>query len=210
MVKKNLISVLCWMLLFLSATAQQENSKKIYFQGYSGGMMLHTGYLWGGEINIIDYQENTKIQGAPFGLGGLLRFHFGQHLRIGGEGYNSTLHYRKNESYLTFGWGGLLVDCQWKIKKVTVFFGGTIGGGSVKNIAVLPPVSPHSIEKNALYRKYTVMIAAPFIGMEYAISQRINLIAKTDYVIPLTQKQPDFATGIRVYVGVVFSHARGR
>jgi hypothetical protein len=181
-------------------------SKKISFRGYSGGMMLHTGYLAGGTVNMGNPQEKTKIQGMPWGIGGCLRFHFGKHLRIGGEGYTSTLHYGKNKSYTTLGWGGLLVDCQWKINNFIVFIGGTIGGGSVKNITILNNVS--TIKKDADYRKYGVMVAAPFAGMEYAIARRIRLISKVNYVFNISQRQPDFATGIRVHAGVVFFHGR--
>ena len=208
---KKFLFFCCCPVIFLQANAQENiqnlYNKKLYFQGYSGGMTFHTGYLSGGKFNMPDSQEKIDIQGTPFGIGGLLRFHFGKHLRIGGEGYSSTLHYGKSESYMTFGWGGLLIDSQWKIKKCTLFFGGTIGGGSVKNIVVLNAVSPHSIEKNALYRKYTVMVADPFVGMEYALTRRICLITKVDYLVNITGKQADFATGPRVYAGIVFFHA---
>jgi len=198
------------MAIFIQIVAQNQdiNSKKKSFQGYSGGMMLHTGYLSGGEVNIDNFSEKINIQGAPFGIGGLLRFHFGKHLRIGSEGYNSTLHYWKNKSHTTLGWGGLLIDCQWKINKFTVFLGGTMGGGSLKNTTVLSNASPHSLKENAVYQKYTLLIADPFIGMEYTITQKIHLITKIDCLVNLTNKQSDFAIGPRLYLGIIFFHER--
>jgi len=190
------------------AQNQDINSKKMSFQGYSGGMMLHTGYLSGGEVNIANFSEKINIQGMPFGIGGLLRFHFGKYLRIGGEGYNSTLHYWKNKSYANLGWGGLLMDCQWKINKFTIFGGVTIGGGSLKNTTILNNISAHSLKENAVYQQHTLMIADPFIGMEYALAQRVHLIAKIDCILNLTEKPSDFAIGPRFYVGIVFFHAR--
>ncbi|MCL2131150.1 MAG: hypothetical protein FWH36_01650 [Lentimicrobiaceae bacterium] len=205
--KKLIFLCFCFPVCFLQTNAQDADSGKKVFQGYSGGMMVHTGYISAGEVNLPDFQEKIKIQGMPWGLGGVLRFHFGKHLRIGGEGYNSTLHYGKNKSYAALSWGGLLIDCQWNINKFTLFLGGTIGGGNVKNITLLNPVSARSTGENAVYRRYAVMIADPFIGMEYALTQRIRLIAKADCIFNIAEKQPDFAAGVRIYAGVVFFQA---
>ena len=144
----------------------------------------------------------------PWGIGGLIRFHFGKHIRIGGEGHNSTLYYGKNKSYTTLGWGGLLIDCQWEIRQFTLFLGGSIGGGSVKNIIISENTSLHATEKNAVYQRYSVMTAAPFMGMEYAITPRIHFIMKTDCLFNMMKKQSGFATGIRLYAGIAFFHAR--
>jgi len=187
--------------VFATATAQK------YFQGYSGGMMLHTGYVWGGSVHTQRFPEKIKIEGMPFGIGGLLRFHLGKHLCIGGEGYNSTLFYGKNKSNTTLSWGGLLIDYQYEIKKFTVFSGGTVGGGSVKNITVFADVSNPNAE-NAVYQRYAIMLINPFIGTEYALSPKIHLIMKADYLINITAKRSDFATGFRIYAGFVFFHGR--
>jgi hypothetical protein len=205
---KKIFFYICCILFFLQTNAQDIDNKKTYFQGYSGGMTLHTGYLWGGVVSVNIPPLLTEIQGMPFGMGGLLRFHFGKHFRFGGEGYNSTLYYGENKSYTSLSWGGLLLDCQWKINKFTLFFGGTIGGGSVKNITILNNVSNQTIEKNAVYRKYNLMVVDPFIGVEYAIANKIHLIAKVDCIFNITKKQPDFAVGPRFYAGIVFFHAK--
>jgi hypothetical protein len=52
------------------------------------------------------------------------------------------------------------------------------------------------------------MIADPFMGMEYAIANKIHLITKVDCIFNITQKQPDFAIGTRFYAGIVFFYAR--
>jgi hypothetical protein len=51
------------------------------------------------------------------------------------------------------------------------------------------------------------MVATPFLGMEYAVSQRVHLVAKADYIFNIAEKQTDFANGIRIYAGFVFFHA---
>ena len=205
MTQKKLIVLLYGLLLVLQTTARDLSSNKMYLQGYSGGMMLHTGYLSGGKVNIPS-QKPIQMWGAPFGVGGLLRFHFGNHLRIGGEGYNSTLHYGKNNSFMTLSWGGLLIDSPWEINKFTFFPGITIGGGNVNNITGLDKFIDQGQE--AIYRKYAVMIADPFIGMEYALNRKMHLITKIDYIINITGKQPDFTKGPRIYFGIVFFHER--
>lgn len=44
------------------------------------------------------------------GIGGVIRLHFGEHFRVGSEGYVSTLSQLDDGSYLKYGWGGILAD----------------------------------------------------------------------------------------------------
>lgn len=44
----------------------------------------------------------------PFGIGGVIRVHLGDHWRVGSEGYVSTIKQANNGSYVKYGWGGLL------------------------------------------------------------------------------------------------------
>ena len=59
-----------------------KSDKKKFFNGYDGGMMLHAGYV---KTNVtpLDY----KAEGITKGIGGAIRFHIGNHYRIGTEGY---------------------------------------------------------------------------------------------------------------------------
>ena len=84
--KKLRTTLLCIAIfLMLTPAFAQETSKPKVLTGFSGGMMLHTGYL-DGQLPQVGY----RTKGAPFGLGGTLRLHLGQHWMIGGEGYVST------------------------------------------------------------------------------------------------------------------------
>ena len=84
--------------------------EKKLFNGFDGGMMVHTGYLKG------NFQQlEHPVSGMPFGIGGVIRAHLGNHWRIGGEGYVSTLKQSGNGSYVKYGWGGLLGDFYWVI-----------------------------------------------------------------------------------------------
>ena len=189
---------------FLQINAQNSGGKRMNFQAYSGGMMLHTGYIFGGKLNIDAYNQDIKIDGFAFGLGGTMKFNFGKHLRIGAEGYSTSLNYGKNTSYIKLGWGGLLLDCKWDINKLSVFVGGSFGGGNVKNVMIINKLDHNTIGKDAIYRKYSVILIDPFIGIEYAISTKIRLITKADYILNIGKQQTDFATGVRVYVGILF------
>jgi hypothetical protein len=112
-------------------------SAKIKYQGFTGGMRIHTGYLTTKNYTIADPDQNiifsNKAQGFPFGMGGAARVQFGEHLRVGFEGYFSSLK-QKNNGYISTGWGGALIDCVWHIKKWSPFVGTSIGGGSIKNL----------------------------------------------------------------------------
>ena len=60
--------------------------EKKFIKGFSGGMMVHSGYQYGGD-NPYDYDP----KGATFGIGGVARLHLSDHFRAGFEGYFSTL-----------------------------------------------------------------------------------------------------------------------
>ncbi|MEG1555186.1 MAG: hypothetical protein RR356_00465 [Bacteroidales bacterium] len=185
----------------------------MHYKAFSGGMMLHTGYVFGGKSTVYDAHHNfigsKEMKGTPWGIGGVLRFHFGKHLRIGTEGYSTNLQYGKNGSFVQLGWGGFLMDCQWIIEKFTLFVGGTLGGGGVKNLTLLDNSHTDFVEEgHATYRKYGVGLLTPFMGFEYAVTPKLHLIVKLDYIMNITNPQPDFVTGPRIYFGVLFCRER--
>lgn len=89
------------LLLLIFAVGLKAQKKQLF----DGGMMVHTGYLID-NIPALDY----KASGMSFGLGGVLRFHIGNHMRLGGEGYVSTLPQKRNGSFVRMGWGGMVTD----------------------------------------------------------------------------------------------------
>ena len=70
-----------WVTLCLLITMAVSAQEKRILRGFDGGMMVHTGYL-SGNLDAIGY----KAQGAPMGIGGVIRLHLGDHFRIGSEG----------------------------------------------------------------------------------------------------------------------------
>lgn len=196
-----------------AAPAQQSEKPRggMAYTGFSGGMMVHTGYLYGGNITTVSdgggSLYSSRLSGAPTGIGGAARIHLGRHLRIGSEGYVSTLHYggKGNDSHARIGWGGVLADCIWQLGRLAPYVGGTVGGGGFKNLTLESPTPlDWQVESNASFRRYTFMVVAPFAGVEYALTDKIRLNLKLDWMINLTNRQRDFATGPRIYFGFSF------
>jgi hypothetical protein len=195
----------------------------IYYSGYSGGMMVHTGYISGGHLdNIVDGENNpvsgrsAGVAGTPTGIGGAARIHIGPHLRIGSEGHVSTLNYgpgkasQRNLSHVRIGWGGVFADYSRPLAgRWSYYAGGLIGGGSFKNIALLddPEENNTYIDyklDRALYRSYSFVVLSPFAGIEFALSDKMHLNLKADWMFRLTNHQDDFASGPRLYFGFTF------
>ena len=113
------------------------------FRGFSGGMALHTGWVGGGNVRLTTPAGRPlpvqRVRGVPFGIGGSIRFHFGEHLRVGTEGYGTYLDYGGTGSRFGIGWGGLLVDWQWHAGRFHPFAGVTVGGGVVRNTTFTHP-----------------------------------------------------------------------
>ncbi len=172
--------------------------------------MLHAGYLYGGRTTVFDgaglQVSDQKMQGIPTGIGGAVKFHFGKWLRVGTEGYVSTLKYGDYGSNVRIGWGGILADCIWKTgKRISPFAGFTLGGGSASNLTLAAEAPDDFIaEQNSSYRKYGFACVVPYAGFEYDATSRIRIVFKADYIINVSNRQPDFPSGPRFYIGFLF------
>lgn len=212
-----LFSADCLMAADRGNTDKEREGKPAYekrqggYRGFSGGMMLHTGYVGSKDLNITSLQgtvHKQKVGGAPVGIGGAIKLMFGRHFRIGVEGYVSTLYNGRHDSHAKTGWGGILADCVWNLGRWSLFAGGTIGGGSQTNITIISTIGDDYIaEENISYRKYGFAAIAPFIGAEYAVTPRINIVMKVDYLLNVTNPADDFVTGPRIYIGFMFGHS---
>ena len=60
-----------------NAFAENKNASKLAYSGFSGGMMLHTGFVQSRDFAFYNsngtVRETAKLQGAPFGIGGAIR-----------------------------------------------------------------------------------------------------------------------------------------
>jgi hypothetical protein len=200
-------------LIFVLLFAGSVGAQGLEYAGFSGGMMVHTGWIGGGHITLTDGTNtyHSHLSGAPTGIGGVARIHLGKHLRVGSEGYVSTLNYgggqgaNRNQSHARIGWGGVLADWLWRVGDWAPYVGATLGGGGFRNLTLTDPTPLDNVlERGASYRQYTFMMVAPFAGVEYTLTERVRLNMKADWMFNLTNRREDFATGLRLYFGFSF------
>lgn len=189
--------LLAFFLMTVVSLSHAQAPKK---QLFDGGMMVHTGYLQG-HYSAVNYDA----KGMTFGLSGVLRFHLGNHLRLGGEGYVSTLRQMGNGSYIRTGWGGLLVDAYWTFGRWQPYVGLTLGGGRSSSMLLFDGSSEDwEPETDVVVHKEAFFCLDPNIGVEFVITPAVHLTFKTDWLIPLPNRE--MPSGARFYLGVVFAH----
>lgn len=204
--RKIFLFILCIVVCPAFAAAQDEK----IFQGYSGGMMLHAGYLFG---------ENTLApkspQGATFGIGGAIRVHLWKHFRLGTEGYMSNMPMQTTDcrndlqkgSYIRYGWGGLLADACWRMDKVWPYVGATVGGGTVKSLYIVDgSQNDWKAEPQTIFNKRGFVCLAPFVGCDYLLTPRVHLTFKADWMLAFGNGKLLMPTGLRAYIGFMFCH----
>lgn len=204
MYKKIFLLALC---LSVCSVCMAGGGRGFRYSGYSGGMMLHTGWLSAGNITVAGNSGafTQKMSGMPTGVGGAMKIRFGDWFRFGTEGYVSTLRYGDHGSNARVGWGGLLVDAIWHAGRLSPFAGVTFGGGNVRNLTLGETAGmDFDAEKNVSYRKYSFLTAIPFAGVEYAMTSHMHIVLKVDWMTNLSNRQPDFPRGPRIYIGFAF------
>ncbi len=190
--KQILLLAALLMLLHTGASAQR--------QLFDGGMMVHTGYL-DGNVAALDY----SAKGMTFGIGGVLRFHIGDVLRVGFEGYVSTLGQMDNGSYVRTGWGGLVVDGCWHLGRWMPYAGLCVGGGRASSLLMFAgDDSDWTPEPNVVLHNEMFMLVNPYIGVEYSLTDAVHLTLKADRLTPLSGEA--IPTGVRLYLGFIFAH----
>lgn len=170
-------------------------------RGFDGGMMLHSGFVKG-EFP----QLAHTASGMPFGIGGVIRIHLGDHWRIGSEGYMSTLQQSHNGSYVKYGWGGLLGDFYWQFGRFMPYAGLTIGGGVNTNLLMKghSAIAWEPVD-NTYFNKQSFLAIDPFIGCDYVVSDAFHLTLKADWLNCINRKYR-IPSGPRLYVGFIFYH----
>ena len=197
-----------------TAASNKTDSSEFRFRGYTGGMMLHSGYIQSGRFQLHSGSGTEpvtmQIKGGATGIGGHVKFAFGTStdmLRVGAEGHSSNVSYRPSPSYSHTGWGGILVDYIRRTEgRVHPFIGCLIGGGGVKNhIIAQGGTGDFVTEPQAAMHKYAFMAVAPFAGMEVSLTPKLSLVVKVDWLLNATCRQNDFSSGPRLYVGILFN-----
>ena len=183
------------------ATAQEDKVIK----GFSGGMMLHSGYLSG-----CDNPRGYNMQGTTFGIGGVARLHLTDHFRTGFEGYVSTMALKRDiakGSHNKIFWTGLLADWYWQKGKFYPYLGVTVGGGMETSYLMFDGSSSDwQSEEDAVFRKEGFVAVDPFIGCDIAIGEAVRLTFKTDWLFAIRKAGLNKPYGPRLYIGFIFAH----
>ena len=185
------------------------------YRGFSGGMMLHTGYLFGTDSRAPHAADGTLCspQGAVFGIGGSLRIHLLNHLRVGCEGFVSTMHSTLTDchdvlrkgSYIRSGWGGALADSYWQKGKAIPYVGGCVGGGAQRALYIIDGSQDDwQMENASLFNKQTFFYVSPYIGCDYCMTQSVHLSFRVDWMLALSGGSLLMPTGPRLYIGFMF------
>ena len=188
--------------------------KSSVYSGFSGGMMLHLGYLYGGAASGDgSWGVGRTMSGGTMGIGGAARVHLWNHLRVGGEGFVSSMpvgmsNYAKvlqSGSYVRNSWGGVLADAYWQCGKVWPFVGGTIGGGAQRSLYIIDGSQDDWQEEGrAVFNKQTYFMLDPYVGVEVLLTSHIHLTFRVDYVLPIVCSGLLEPYGVRGYVGFMF------
>lgn len=190
-------------LISVSSVYAQNNeaASPFAYRGFSGGMMLHAGFV----ENALTPLPNHEVSAPTTGIGGAIRFHFGKHLRVGTEGYTSNAKLWGNGSYVQSGWGGLLVDVPFTFNRWTVFAGVTVGGGESKGVYMLQgDATDWQPEEEFYYHKFGFAMVDPFFGIEYRLTDVIHVVLKGDWMMGLGENVTHLPTGPRAYIGFMF------
>lgn len=187
-----------------SAAASEHHETKA-IKGFSGGMMVHTGYLSGGD-NPFGYDAT----GATFGIGGVAKLHLSKHFRAGFEGYFSNMGLHKGVSSGSFNklfWTGALADCFWKVGKFYPYVGATVGGGMETAFYMFEGDKHDWLpEAAAVYNKKPFFAVDPFVGVEYAVGEALRLTLKADWLLAINKDGLNRPMGPRIYFGFIFAH----
>lgn len=214
-----------------SANADKKDSPQIY-TGFSGGMQVHLGYGFAKSANQLygnasDHISGLQKDGIMIGIGGLMRVHMLDHIRLGVEGYFSTMPLHNNSS-VRMGWGGPMLDAYMTWKTVRPFVGLGLGGGAIQRTYVEQDIrakepteegEENDMVYNASFTKSSFFYLDPTIGLDIILSKSMSMTIRMDYLLPFgknrgiteggTTTWGSFLSpnGPRFYLGFVFDHS---
>ena len=186
----------------MSVASAQE--KKV-IKGFSGGMMIHSGYQFGS-----DNPYNLDISSPTFGMGGCAKLHFSEHFRAGFEGYFSKAPVRdgvQSGSHNKVFWTGALADFFWKKGKFVPYVGTTVGGG-METAFYMFEGDKHDwdMEPKVVLHKQPFFAVDPYVGVEYKGGRALRLTLKADWLLAINSEGFNMPTGPRMYFGCIFAH----
>lgn len=192
-------------LAFVIATTVSQAGEKQIIKGFSGGMMVHSGYQFGS-----DNPYDLNISSPTFGIGGCAKLHLTKHFRSGFEGYFSNAPISKgvqSGSHNKLFWTGLLADWFWQTGKFIPYAGVMLGGGMETSFYMFEgDKHDWAIEQKSVLHKQPFFAVDPYIGLEYAVGEALRLTLKTDWLLAINSDGLNRPLGPRVYFGFIFAH----
>lgn len=196
-----IISILLTLGGVVASTAQESK----FIKGFSGGMMVHSGYQYG-----CDNPFGVDISSPTFGIGGCAKLHLTDHFRTGFEGYFSTAPIRKvveSGSHNKLFWTGLLADWFWQHGKLIPYIGTTLGGGMETSFLMFEgDKHDWTPEGMTVLHKQPFFAIDPYVGVEYAVGKALRLTLKADWMLAINSDGLNRPMGPRVYFGFIFAH----
>jgi len=203
------IRLILYLLCMCPWLISAADSTRVY-QGCSGGMQVHTGYLFGTPSS-----APVGMDGALFGIGGVARVNLWKYLRLGIDGSVSTMPVSCTNvakvlsagSYTRTGSGGILADACWRLEKCWPYIGAGIGGGSIKSLYILQGNQEDwEQEEEAIYNKRAFFYVTPFVGCDWCMTEKAHMTFKFDWQLAISDNQLAYPTGPRLYIGFIFCH----
>ena len=183
---------------------RQAGETKKAIKGFCGGMMVHTGYQFGGD-NPRDYQPN----GVTFGLGGVAKVQLTKHFRAGAEGYFSSVDLTQDVmsgSHNKIFWAGALVDWFCKRGRFYPYAGISVGGGMETSLYMFQGnTNDWKPETEIIYRKQPFAYVDPFVGCDFAAGKAIRFTVKADWLLAFNNEGLNKPLGPRIYFGIIFA-----
>lgn len=200
---KKLLYILAWLFAFCTHIYAQTDTpdsppkpSNAIFNGISGGVMLHIGYLFSDSpdkifsntgLGSLDYIKGLPNDGACIGAGALIRIHLINHIHLGAEGHISTMPLMKTGSNVRSAWAGALCDFYTNWGKTRPLIGLSVGGGVMQRTYV-PQQDPEQDQSqqtnyNASYVKTPFFYMDPYIGLEIGLGSSMAIMVKIDYML---------------------------
>lgn len=196
---------------FVSAFATPRGADSTHLvSGFSGGMFVHMGYQGGQNP---DLPFNPK--GANVGVGGVVKMHLGRWLRLGGEGYVSTLptgmsncrHLLQTGSYVRNGFGGFIVEAHFACAKVEPYVGLGFGGGAKRSLFIVEGSQQDwQSEPLAFFNKQGYGYLMPYVGVDFVLTKRLHLSLKVDGMLAFARSGLLTPVGPKLSIGILFCH----
>jgi hypothetical protein len=200
-----LLRIIFISIISVSFVTVSHAAEKNVIKGFYGGMMVHTGYQFGG-----DNPYGLDISSPTFGIGGCAKLHLSKHFRTGFEGYFSTAPIRdkvQSGSHNKLFWTGLLADFFWQKGKLVPYLGATLGGGMETSFYMFEgDKHDWEIEQKSVLHKQPFFAIDPYVGVEYAVGEALRLTLKADWLMAINSDGLNRPMGPRIYFGFIFAH----